>query len=32
MNLFINAISKNSYLALFNEKREILKEKYFEIK
>lgn len=32
MNLFINAISKNAYLALFNEKREILKSKNFEIK
>jgi hypothetical protein len=32
MNLFINATSRNAYLALFNEKREILKDKYFEIK
>lgn len=32
MNLFINAISKNAYLALFNEEREILKDKIFEIK
>jgi hypothetical protein len=32
MNLFVNAISKNAYIALFDDKRDILDAKYFEIK
>lgn len=31
MNLFINAISKNSYIALFNDERYILSSKFFNI-
>jgi hypothetical protein len=32
MNLFINAISKNAYIALFDDKRNILSSKFFEVK
>jgi hypothetical protein len=31
MNLFVNAVSKNAFIALFDEERNILKEKSFEI-
>ena len=32
MILFINTVAKNSYLWLFDEKRNLIKETYFEIK
>jgi len=32
MILFINTVAKNSYLWLFDEKRNLMKETYFEIK